>query len=77
LIDALFAVKGRKSLDGITDLRPRANGGTFLRKLKKAEARLARKAGAQPLLLYAVGGNATASGLAGKLNVATSVVRPQ
>lgn len=68
LIDALFAVKGRKSLDGITDLRPRSNGGSFLRKLKKAEGRLARKAGAQPLPLYAVGGNAKASGLAGVLS---------
>jgi len=68
LIDVLFAVKGRKALDGITDLRPRANGGRFLRALKKDEARIVRKAGAVPLRLYAVGGSAATSGLAGMLS---------
>jgi len=68
LIDALYAVKGRKSLEGITDLRPRSNGGTFLRRLKRAEARLTKRPGAMPVRLYAVGGNASASGLTGMLS---------
>jgi hypothetical protein len=68
LIDALFAVKGQKVLDGITDLRPRSNGGEFLYKLKKAESRLARKAGAVPLRLFAVGGKAVRAGLVGALS---------
>jgi len=68
LIDALYAVKGRKSLEGITDLRPRSNGGKFLRRLKRAEARLTKRAGAMPVRLYAVGGNASATGLTGMLS---------
>ena len=69
LIDALFAVKGQKALDGITDLCPRSDKGTFLRELKKTESRLARKAGAVPLPLFAVGGKADSTGLAGWLSL--------
>jgi len=68
LVDALYAVKGRKSLAGITDLRPRSNGGKFLRRLKRAEARLTKRPGALPVDLYAVGGNANATGLTGMLS---------
>jgi hypothetical protein len=68
LIDALFAVKGSKALAGITDLRPGSDGGTFLQKLKDAESRLAKKAGAVPLPLCAVGGKAVPVGIAGRLS---------
>jgi hypothetical protein len=68
LVDALYAVKGRKSLPGITDLRPRSNGGKFLRRLKRAESRLTKRPGSLPVALYAVGGNASAAGLTGVLS---------
>jgi putative serine esterase DUF676 len=68
LIDALFAVKGQKALDGITDLCPRSEKGAFLRALKKSESRLAKKAGAVPLPLFAVGGKANSTGLGGRLS---------
>jgi len=68
LVDALYAVKGRKSLDGITDLRPRSNGGRFLRRLKRAEARLTKRPGTLPVRLYAVGGNANTTGFTGMLS---------
>lgn len=67
LVDALWAVKDHKRLAGITDLRPRSTGGDFLRRLRKAESRLAKKAGGVPLPLVAIGGNAPAVGLAGML----------
>jgi pimeloyl-ACP methyl ester carboxylesterase len=68
LVDALWSVKDHKKLAGINDLRPRSNGGDFLRELRKAEGRIARKAGAVPLRLYAVGGNVKTDGLGGLMS---------
>lgn len=68
LVDALLAVKGRKALDGITDLCPGSEKGAFLNKLKSSEWRLAKKAGAVPLPLFAVGGKADRVGFAGMLS---------
>src|SRR5262245_38830221 len=68
LVDALWSVKDHKKLSGVSDLRPRSGGGDFLRALRKAEGRIARKAGAVPLRLYAVGGNVNGDGLGGTLS---------
>jgi pimeloyl-ACP methyl ester carboxylesterase len=68
LVDALWSVKDHKKLSGVTDLRPRSGGGAFLRDLRKAEGRIAKKAGAVPLRLYAVGGNAKSDGFGGFLS---------
>jgi hypothetical protein len=68
LVDALWTVYDRRKLPGITDLRPRKNGGEFLRRLRKAEGRLAKKAGAVPVPLFAVGGNAQLDGMTGWLS---------
>lgn len=68
LVDALWSVKDHKKLAGVTDLRPRSGGGSFLRDLRKAEGRIAKKAGAVPLRLYAVGGNVKADGFGGLLS---------
>ena len=68
LVDALWSVKDHKKLAGVSDLRPRSGGGDFLRALRKAEGRIAKKAGAVPLRLYAVGGNVKADGVAAMLS---------
>ena len=68
LVDALWSVKDHKKLAGISDLRTRSSGGDFLRELRRAEGRIAKKAGAVPLRLYAVGGNVKRDGLGGMLS---------
>jgi hypothetical protein len=68
LVDALWSVKDHRKLAGVRDLRPRSGGGDFLRSLRKAEGRIAKKAGAVPLRLYAVGGNVKADGFGGWLS---------
>jgi hypothetical protein len=68
LVDALWSVKNHKTLAGVTDLRPRAGGGDFLRKLRRAEGRIVKKAGGVPLRLYAVGGNVKVDGIRGALS---------
>jgi pimeloyl-ACP methyl ester carboxylesterase len=68
LVDALWSVKGHKTLAGVRDLRPRSGGGDFLRALRRAEGRIAKKAGAVPLRLYAVGGNLKVDGFGGMLS---------
>ena len=65
LVDALWTVRNRDKLPGIKDLRPRTNGGKFLRQLRRAESRLTKKAGGVPIPLFAVGGNATVAGILG------------
>jgi hypothetical protein len=54
-------------LPGITDLRPRKNGGEFLRRLRKAEGKLAGAAGGLPMPIFAVGGNTQGNGTSGWL----------
>jgi pimeloyl-ACP methyl ester carboxylesterase len=68
LVDALLAVKGKKALDGIADLCPGSEKDAFLRKLKHSEWRLAKKIGAVPVPLFAVGGKANSTGLADRLS---------
>jgi hypothetical protein len=68
LVDALWSVKDHRKLTGVSDLRPRSGGGEFLRALRRAEGRIAKKAGAVPLRLYAVGGNVKADGFGGMLS---------
>jgi hypothetical protein len=68
LVDALWSVKDHKTLAGVSDLRPRSGGGDFLRALRKAEGRIAKKAGSVPLRLYAVGGSVKADGFGGMLS---------
>ena len=68
LVDALWSVKDHKKLAGVTDLRPRSSGGDFLRDLRKAEGRIAKKAGAVPLRLFAVGGDARTDSLGAMLS---------
>jgi len=64
LFDALWTLRGFGKLPGIRDLRP-AKNGKFLRRLQKAEARLAGGPGTFPIPLFAVGGRAVGGGLAG------------
>jgi hypothetical protein len=64
LLDALWAVRNRKKLPGITDLRPRRNGGAFLRWLEEREAKQARRAGGRALPVLAIGGNTQGGGFA-------------
>lgn len=68
LVDALWSVKDHKKLAGVSDLRPRSGGGDFLRALRRAEGRIAKKAGGVPLRLYAVGGNVKVDGFGGMLS---------
>jgi hypothetical protein len=65
LFDALWTVREFGTLPGITDLRPAKNGGKFLRRLEKAEGRLAGGRGTFPVPLFAVGGHAVGRGLSG------------
>jgi hypothetical protein len=65
LVDALWAVHDRRKLPGVTDLRPRKNGGDFLRRLRRDEGELAGRAGASPMPIFAIGGNVAAGGVAG------------
>ena len=58
LVNSLWTVHRRKKIEGITDLRPRANGGEFLYQWQKAETRQARRAGDRALPLFVVGGRA-------------------
>jgi pimeloyl-ACP methyl ester carboxylesterase len=58
LVDALWTVYDRKKIEGITDLRPRSNGGEFLYDLRKAEGRQAKRAGHRVLPMFVVGGRA-------------------
>ena len=58
LVRALQAVRQFKTLPGITDLRPRKNGGEFLDRLMEAEASLTGEPGAIPMPVFAVGGRA-------------------
>jgi hypothetical protein len=67
LVDALWSVKDHKKLAGVTDLRPRSNGGNFLQDLRRAESRIAKKAGVVPLRLYAVGGDCATNTITGML----------
>ncbi len=64
ILDALWTVRGRRRLPGITDLRPRQGGGRFLRRLEERELRLTRRAGVPALPLLAIGGQADRRGFA-------------
>jgi pimeloyl-ACP methyl ester carboxylesterase len=67
LVRALQTVRQFKTLPGITDLRPRKNGGDFLDRLMEAEKDLTGEPGAIPMPVFAVGGRAAANGVAGWL----------
>lgn len=68
LVDALWAVHNRKKIEGITDLRPRSNGGKFLRDLRKAESKQVGRVNGRALPLLVVGGRARPQGGAGWLS---------
>jgi hypothetical protein len=67
LVDALWTAREFGKLPGITDLRPRINGGRFLRDLAKDERQLSEGAGLTPVPIFAVGGNTQGKGVAGWL----------
>jgi pimeloyl-ACP methyl ester carboxylesterase len=68
LVDALWAVHNRRNLEGITDLRPRRNGGEFLYKLRKSEGKQAKRVGGRVLPLFVIGGQAQPAGITGWLS---------
>ena len=67
LIRALQTVRQFKNLPGVTDLRPRKNGGRFLERLMDAETELTGEPGAIPMPVFAVGGRAQGNGVTGWL----------
>jgi hypothetical protein len=67
LVRALQTVRQFRSLPGITDLRPRKNGGKFLDRLMEAETNLTGEPGAIPMPVFAVGGRAASNGVTGWL----------
>jgi hypothetical protein len=67
LVRGLQTVAQFKKLPGITDLRPRKNGGAFLRRLMKAEKDLTGEFGTMPVPLMAVGGTWVADSVTGWL----------
>ena len=67
LVRALQTVRQFRKLPGVTDLRPRKNGGAFLQRLMDAETKLTGEPGTIPMPVFAVGGRATDDGVTGWL----------
>lgn len=67
LVDALYTVAQSSRLRGVSDLRPRKNGGAFLSRLIEAEGTLAGESGAMPMPVFAVGGAVEGRGILGWL----------
>jgi hypothetical protein len=68
LVDALWAVRKKKAIEGVSDLRPTSNGGEFLYRLREDEAKQAGGAGKRVLPMFVVGGRAEPGGITGWLS---------